>query len=125
MIERDMPDGYTPCSAGVQSEREVKEGRRVKKQSSPAIKIASKARFYWAQAVAKLNRRCERCGYRDDADALQFDHVVPLHIRTRSRPKTLRIESMRSLRLALLDPNIQVLCGNCHNIKSVRERRVN
>jgi hypothetical protein len=35
VIERDMPDDYVPRSVGVQSEREVKEGRRVKKQSRP------------------------------------------------------------------------------------------
>lgn len=76
-----------------------------------------------AIADAKLARGCAHCGYREHPDALQFDHVEPLRVRTRSRPRRDRIESHASLRRALADPNIQVLCGNCHNIKSMEERR--
>lgn len=90
---------------------------------------ASKLRMQKAVAEAKLSKGCATCGYNTHPDALQFDHIVPVKVITRGRPrrdkdhKILRCESLSALAELTGDANIQVLCGNCHNIKSIAERR--
>jgi 5-methylcytosine-specific restriction endonuclease McrA len=69
----------------------------------------------------KLKRGCVKCGYRENAEALEFDHIVSRRI-TGERP--IMINSFVSVRAALENPNVQVLCANCHAIKSVGERRI-
>jgi len=64
---------------------------------------------------------CALCGYRENADALELDHIVPRRL---SGEKAVMINSFNSVRAAFKNPNIQVLCANCHAIKSVGERRV-
>jgi len=74
----------------------------------------------WVKAQ-KLERGCAHCGYRENADALEFDHIVSRRL---TGEKPILINSFASVRAALVNPNIQVLCANCHAIKSVGERRI-
>ena len=75
------------------------------------------------QTVAqfKLSKGCALCGYKTNADALQFDHIIPLHKTGGKRYESL--VSWATMEKVLTDPNVQVLCANCHSIKTVRERR--
>ena len=69
----------------------------------------------------KLERGCERCGYREDARALDLDHRDPLD-------KIATISAMVSCRRKYTDEQFvielykcRVLCANCHRIKSCEE----
>lgn len=70
-------------------------------------------------ARIKLERGCAECGYREHADALQFDHKQPRHLTGEGHVPT----SKGGLERVKTDPNIRVLCANCHAIKSNAERR--
>lgn len=69
----------------------------------------------------KVKRGCAKCGYRENGDALEFDHIIPRRL-TGEGP--ININAFVSVRTALANPNVQVLCANCHAIKSVGERRI-
>jgi hypothetical protein len=62
----------------------------------------------------KLKRGCECCGYSAHACALDFDHLDPT-------TKTRDIAKMHTTSLSTLAKEIkkcQVLCANCHRIKT-------
>jgi 5-methylcytosine-specific restriction endonuclease McrA len=64
----------------------------------------------------KLSKGCEKCGYKDNVLALQYDHIIP--VRTKNRTPIVRMKQFLKL---LDDSNIQVLCANCHSIKTHEE----
>lgn len=67
----------------------------------------------------KVELGCAQCEYDTHPDALEWDHINgggTSHSGT-------GISSLPMLLDRLSDPNIQLLCGNCHNIKSNAERR--
>lgn len=81
-----------------------------------------------AQAVARYHRlreevltllgpQCRQCGY-SDTRALEIDHVAPVrHRSTYAKEWPREIKNIRS------NPHeYQVLCANCHTIKSKGER---
>jgi len=70
---------------------------------------------------AKRDRGCAHCGYNANPAALEFDHIIPR--RVTGEPPTRVMNSYIRLESALTDPNVQVLCANCHAIKSVGERK--
>jgi len=70
---------------------------------------------------AKRDRGCAHCGYNENPTALEFDHIIPR--RVTGEPPTRVMNSYIRLESALTDPNVQVLCANCHAIKSVGERK--
>jgi 5-methylcytosine-specific restriction endonuclease McrA len=78
-----------------------------------------------AMREAKKERGCAICGYNEDGDGLEFDHIEPERRARRNgtRGAGRAGRSARELERVLNDPNIQVLCGTCHNIKSNAERR--
>lgn len=109
----------------------LEDRRRVKREwarrqwrANPEAVNTVKRRFMDARRqdvkAAKLERGCANCGYRENADALEFDHIIPVRV-TRHKPYRW-MNSKQELTNALADPNIQVLCANCHAIKSVGER---
>jgi len=64
--------------------------------------------------AVRVSKGCASCGYKANAAALQFDHIVPLgNSLERSSPKTLK-----QVTALINDPNVQVLCANCHCIKT-------
>lgn len=68
----------------------------------------------------KLERGCADCGYRDNAAALQFDHL-PGH------KKEFRIAENTNTNIDALKAEIakcEVVCANCHCIRT-EQRRLN
>ena len=62
----------------------------------------------------KLRRGCKCCGYNAHACALDFDHLDPT-------TKTRNVAKMHTTNLLTLSKEIakcQVLCANCHRIKT-------
>lgn len=70
------------------------------------------------KAIAMLGGRCYRCGI-DDWRVLQFDHIHG----QRGQRKHERGHHMARMLLAGKVPAqiIQLLCANCHQIKSLEE----
>ena len=66
--------------------------------------------------VYKLLSGCVDCGYRDNADALEFDHVEPKHR---------LIGSYSSVSSCLPElRKCEVRCANCHRIVTAERRTV-
>ena len=62
----------------------------------------------------KLKKGCACCGYKEHASALDFDHLDP-------SKKTMSVSRMIALNFERLKAEInkcQVLCANCHRIKT-------
>jgi 5-methylcytosine-specific restriction endonuclease McrA len=72
-----------------------------------------------ALALSMLGGKCCRCGFAD-ARALEIDHVRALHRRTTGR--TSAKDWLREIEACLKSPtkghNLQLLCANCHRIKT-------
>ncbi len=76
----------------------------------------------------KLRVGCAQCGYREHADALQLDHIEPIgnHLTGNAYERKRMLPSTwAKLNRLLADPNVQILCANCHAIKSASENREN
>lgn len=63
----------------------------------------------------KLSQGCAVCGYAEHPAALEFDHIESLS----KLGQTRLVLKGRSQYMKLIhDPNVQVLCANCHRIKT-------
>lgn len=63
-----------------------------------------------AKIVKILGKKCNVCGLEKDLDGFfDLDHIKPLLSRTRNNP------TRKDL------PNLQVLCPNCHRLKTIKE----
>ncbi len=69
----------------------------------------------------KLESGCVFCGYNEHPAALDFDHIDPL-IKI-SNISNLLLGSLNSLQAEIA--KCQVLCSNCHRIKTYEERQEN
>ena len=63
----------------------------------------------------KLNSGCKKCGYKENVFALQLDHIIPISEKIKKRRG---VRSKKEFFDLINDPNIQVLCANCHAIKT-------
>ncbi len=72
------------------------------------------------EALEALGGKCVRCGF-SDSDALQIDHIYGTENGTRELRKT-RSKYLAILRGAVDRTELQVLCANCHMIKTRRNR---
>lgn len=63
----------------------------------------------------KINKGCAICGYKKHHAALELDHIVPVG---NKRRYFAAMTSISSLVKYINDPNIQLLCANCHRIKT-------
>lgn len=73
---------------------------------------AKRDRLYFQQI--KLERGCADCGYRENAVALDFDHLP-------GTVKKYRVACMAGVSRALIDAEIakcEVVCANCHRIRT-------
>lgn len=73
---------------------------------------AKRDRLYFQQI--KLERGCADCGYRENAVALDFDHLP-------GTEKKYRVACMAGVSRALIDAEIakcEVVCANCHRIRT-------
>jgi|TARA_E500000178_G_C16703511_1_gene609350 hypothetical protein len=75
-------------------------------------------RKHWLN-LYKVKKKCQVCGYDRNPYALHFDHIV--------YPKFMQISKMlKKYRLKRLFEEIrkcQVLCANCHAVKSCGDER--
>ncbi len=68
--------------------------------------------------------KCELCGFSENTDILQFDHIKPLNgIKGRRFTDHLRNFPITSPRLWDYFNDVQVLCPNCHATKTWNETR--
>ena len=72
------------------------------------------AKMRLALDAEKMRRGCAHCGYKEHLYALQWDHILP----RKSGKKWVGPKCMAEARRLMEDPNIQVLCANCHCIKT-------
>jgi 5-methylcytosine-specific restriction endonuclease McrA len=80
---------------------------------------AEKQRELYARVRVFLNQYrlasgCAFCGYAKNAAALQFDHINPVK---RKKGKEVP-QNMSDAKKLISDSNVQVLCANCHCIKT-------
>jgi 5-methylcytosine-specific restriction endonuclease McrA len=69
----------------------------------------------------KIEAGCAICGYNKCATALEFDHIIPRKLTGESPVNA--TASWENLKHATENPNIRILCSNCHAEKSVNEQR--
>jgi 5-methylcytosine-specific restriction endonuclease McrA len=67
------------------------------------------------EALVVLGGQCIQCQCQD-ARCLQIDHIIPLQGKRRVAHKTLYLNVLRGK-----TENLQVLCANCHAIKTYHE----
>lgn len=74
------------------------------------------------EVVKLLGGKCNKCGYCENINALQIDHIVP----RRKVGGTEGENGTRMLRFIIRGKidieNLQLLCANCHAIKTYEER---
>lgn len=75
------------------------------------------------KVVELLGGKCVRCGYKEDVRALEIDHIVPLR---RGNKGSLSTEKGARLHQLILMGKIdltdlQLLCSNCHSIKTYED----
>ena len=76
------------------------------------------------EAIKKLGNKCVSCGYNGNIHALEIDHIVPLHDinKNRKQEKEYGITFYRKIINGIKDnTELQVLCANCHRIKTFEE----
>lgn len=66
----------------------------------------------------KLQMGCAECGYDTHPAALQMDHIIQRAVTEPGAARWSGVKSMSHARRLIADPNIQVLCANCHCIKT-------
>ncbi len=72
-------------------------------------------------ARAVLGSKCNKCG-NDDRRVLEFDHIKALHRRTNGIRFGYPIEAdLKDLIRNPKSPKLQLLCANCHAIKTFEE----
>ncbi len=75
--------------------------------------------------LRQVGGKCEHCGYNKRPDILQFDHIIPRRKTPkkgnprRAFPQLISFYSIRSPKLWDEFNKIQVLCPNCHVIKTI------
>jgi len=64
--------------------------------------------------IIKNGLKCSKCGLKySDADFFEIDHIIPVSV-SKTKRKVICSEDIS---------NIQILCPNCHKIKTLEERR--
>lgn len=67
----------------------------------------------------KAIKGCAHCGFRNPY-ALQFDHIIPLRRKEHTKLNIDYYQGKCKLKEAL--SKVQVLCANCHSIKTYEEK---
>lgn len=68
----------------------------------------------------RLARGCKKCGYADHHAGLHFDHIVPVRRKNGEKRSYFHdgVTTMTKAYEMANGPNIQILCCNCHSIKT-------
>lgn len=77
---------------------------------------------HWARvrrhkALQKLGGKCVQCG-ESDLRVLEFDHIVPLKRRSTNRRPNVQQVVAEIMALDTPAKKFQVLCCNCHRLKT-------
>lgn len=88
---------------------------KVRQRQTAKLRYQEARRFLLAE---KVKRGCARCGYNENAHALQLDHIIPVRRKERGADNWNGIKAVQAV---LADPNVQVLCANCHSIKTAED----
>lgn len=108
------------------------ECKRKWKQNNPDYNLqqaknsADRRRARRLQAIEALGGKCLVCGF-DDERALQFDHIIPVRRReagTRNHGGCLQSFEFKAI-IEGEEHQIQLLCANCHAIKTSQDRANN
>lgn len=102
---------------GAQNREKIKQYRKQGYEDRGRTKW--RRRLYWIYKY-KQAKGCVVCGYNEDAVALDFDHLEPGH-KLFSVGTRLSGGSLRSLFAEIR--KCQILCANCHRIKTYRRLR--
>lgn len=81
-------------------------------------KARHQRRLYWLYKY-KIAKGCRICGYNLHASALDFDHINPV---TKSFEIAKRVPNTTLKTLFNEIKKCQILCANCHRIKTYEER---
>lgn len=73
-------------------------------------------------AIEFLGGRCKRCGYKENIHALQIDHIKPV-LRSYRGQESGSDMYRRIMNGSIKKEELQVLCANCHSIKTFEEDR--
>jgi hypothetical protein len=80
-----------------------------------------------AKAIAMLGGKCNRCGYNENIAALQIDHIEPLRRKYEEKRKDALTTGSNLARMiangSIELSTVQLLCANCHCIKTHEEDR--
>ena len=99
----------------IKRKRKPRDRRIDRKRKILAVELRHKA-------IMTMGGRCERCSF-DIEDALQIDHIVPINRRTCG---IIGRNGTWTMYTKIVDgdlTNVQLLCANCHAIKTKREDR--
>lgn len=77
------------------------------------------------QGIEYLGGVCAKCGYKENLDALEFDHITPVRLPQEDRPSLVSSIFWKTPleKIPTLLKGCQLLCANCHRIKTRREAR--
>lgn len=95
------------------------------KTSRREVQQRSRAKLR-GQAINALGGCCKKCGF-DDFRVLEFDHIVPVRWRTNNLVRMNGQHNTNEINRMIRegeDPRsvYQVLCANCHRIKTLENR---
>lgn len=68
-----------------------------------------------------LGGKCRNCGYKEHIQALQIDHIEP-ELRERDTWNSYKVVS-KLARGIIGTEGLQLLCANCHAIKTFEDRK--
>lgn len=80
----------------------------------------------WTQrmdSIVYLGGLCKDCGYKDNLDALEFDHVKPPQHPRRDLSSLFGCAGWEKIKAEL--DRCELVCSNCHSIRTALRRREN
>jgi 5-methylcytosine-specific restriction endonuclease McrA len=93
--------------------------KRLEKAQKDSAIITARARANKAFFVKKLGGKCVKCGFAKHLAALEFDHINPYNKRYQIALILSRVDQDR---IWLEVQKCQLLCANCHRIKTYETR---
>src|SRR3990172_519141 len=122
VLEKERARQASKCWRAAHPEDSYKATRRwIEKNPERRRELQSEhhRKLREAQAAYKLEVGCEKCGYNENSDALQFDHPEPRRGDKRRHPSWIKSWAY----FERIKQECDVLCANCHAIKTNAERR--
>ncbi len=90
----------------------------VRKEKYAARKNRRDRRYYWLNKY-KVSKGCNACGYDKHPVSLDFDHIDP-SIKSFTIARRIDLSTLKTLFQEIR--KCQVLCANCHRIKTHEDK---